>query len=261
MQLLSYETLLLEELDDGLLEVTLSRPKQLNALNMVTVDELFHLINELKNPHTQKYYAIIIRGAERAFSSGGDLNEFLTIYEEHDSVIENYIAKFQRLTKSWYELPIPTIASLHGAVAGGGASLALASDIRIAADNTKIQFIFSRIGLIPDMGAHYLLPRLVGEANSLEWLYTGRPIQSEEALTKGLIHKIVPLEELQRQTIEYAGIYKHGSKEVYKHIKQLIKTNHLSLDQILNQETVIQTDRFKNHEFKDKIQNFFTKKK
>ncbi|MFP5109457.1 enoyl-CoA hydratase/isomerase family protein [Neobacillus sp. C211] len=181
----NYETLIITEPKNRLLEVTLSRPKQLNALNTLMLNELFNLTSELRGNLSDKYNAIIISGAGRAFCSGGDLKEFLGIYEKENSIIETYISKFLRLSKILNELPIPTIACLHEAVAGGGASIALACDIRIAAKNTQIQFNFSRIGLIPDMGAHYLLPKLIGEARSLELLYTGRPILSEEALRIG----------------------------------------------------------------------------
>ncbi|MGG3469717.1 enoyl-CoA hydratase/isomerase family protein [Neobacillus pocheonensis] len=254
-----YETLLITEPKDGLLEVTLSRPKQLNALNMLMIDELFHLTSELRGPLLDKYHAIIFSGAGRAFCSGGDLKEFLGIYEKDHSTIENYISKFLRLSKVLYELPIPTIASLHGAVAGGGASIALACDIRIAAKQTNIQFNFSRIGLIPDMGAHYFLPLLIGEANSLEVLYTGRPILSEEALKIGLIHQVAEGEDLKRQTFEYASQFENMAPQVFRHIKQLIKNRNYSLDQILNLETIIQTERFKSKEFGEAIGRFFEK--
>jgi len=257
----AFETIALSEPDKGLLEVTLSRPNQLNALNMQTIDDLSHLIRELQGPLQGKYQVVLLRGEGRAFSSGGDLTEFLTIYPEDKSIIENYIAKFLRLTKVWYELPIPTIASVHGAVAGGGASLALACDIRIAAENTKFQFVFSRIGLIPDMGAHYLLPKIIGEAKSLDLLYTGRPVSSKEALEIGLVHQVVEGLTLQEKTIEYARPYLDGPLKVYQHIKQLIKSNQMTLDEILNQETTIQTDRFKSEEFKRFINQFLQKKK
>jgi 2-(1,2-epoxy-1,2-dihydrophenyl)acetyl-CoA isomerase len=196
-----YETIDITEPESGVLEVTFSRPIQLNAINSQMVDELFHLTSELRGTLADKYNAIIICGAGRAFCSGGDLKEFLSIYEKDESTVENYIAKFLRLSKILYELPIPTIASMHGAAAGGGASIALACDIRIAAKNTNIQFNFSRIGLIPDMGAHYLLPKILGESKSLEVLYTGRPIPSDEALEWGLVHQLVADEDLKQKTM------------------------------------------------------------
>ena len=257
----SYETISIDEPENGLLEVTLSRPNQLNALNMLMADELMHLASDLIGHLYYKYKAVIIRGAGRAFCSGGDLKEFLGVYDQERYMIENYISNILRLAKTWYELPIPTIACLHGAVAGGGASLALASDIRIASENTQIQFIFSRIGLIPDMGAHYLLPKLVGEATSLDLLYTGRPILSDEALQIGLVHQVVGNEELQQKTIEYARHFNSGPLDVYTQIKKLIKKNNSSIDEILNQETIIQSKRFKSPEFRVFIENFFKDKK
>ncbi|MFJ7729900.1 enoyl-CoA hydratase/isomerase family protein [Neobacillus sp. NPDC097160] len=252
-----YKYLILAEPETGILEVTLSRPKQLNALSMNMVDELFHLTSELRGALANKYKVVIIRGDGRAFCSGGDIKEFLNIYEQDNSTIENYISKILRFAKVWYELPIPTIASLHGAVAGGGASLALACDIRIAAENTKIYFNFSRIGLIPDMGAHYLLPKLIGEARSLEIFYTGRPILPSEAIQIGLVNQVVGNEELQQQSVEYARQFTAGN--VYKHIKQLVKASNDSLDLTLHQEAILQTERFKSKEFKEYMDVFFNK--
>lgn len=257
----NYETIAMNEPARGVLEITLLRPKQLNALSELLVDELLHVISELKGSLAGQYQAAIIRGSGRAFSSGGDIKDFLTLYEQDITVIENYIAKFSRLAQAWYELPLPTIASIHGNVAGGGASLALASDIRIAAEDTQIQFIFSRIGLIPDMGAHYLLPKTVGEARSLELLYSGRPVPSEEALRIGLVHQVVPNDRLQDQSVAYASQYLQGAIDVYRKIKQLVKGHDRSVDQILNLETVLQAERFKSAELKEFVQHFFEEKK
>ena len=165
----SFKTLLIDNSNPGLFTITLNRPKALNALNEEMIDELYRVTTYLKS--TNEYKAVILRGAGRAFCSGGDLRSFENIYDKGKEVIEQFISKFLRFSKTWYELPIPTIACLRGAVAGGGASLALASDIRIASDTTSIQFIFSKIGLIPDMGAHYLLPKIIGEAKAMELLY------------------------------------------------------------------------------------------
>lgn len=251
-----YQTVELEEVSDGLLYVTLSRPNQLNAINPEMIDQLCSVATHIRS--TDRYKAVVLRGAGKAFCSGGDLRSFEKIYNRGKDEIESFIAKFLRFSKLWYDLPVPTIACLHGAASGGGASLALACDIRIAEPTTKIQFVFSKIGLIPDMGAHYLLPKIVGEPKALEILYLGNPIHANEALQMGLIHQVSEESELDEAVLRYASQFKHTSNTSNKIIKWLVKrSSQTSLDEILNEETFYQTECFKTEEFQGYIKRFF----
>jgi 2-(1,2-epoxy-1,2-dihydrophenyl)acetyl-CoA isomerase len=254
-----YQTVKLEEIKDGILCVTLSRPNQLNAINPEMIDELCSVATHIRS--ADRYKAVILKGAGKAFSSGGDLRSFEKVFNLGKDEIESFIAKFLRFSKIWYDLPVPTIACLHGAASGGGASLALACDIRIAAPSTKLQFVFSKIGLIPDMGAHYFLPKIIGEAKALEVLYLGNPIHTDEALRMGLIHQVCDEADLEEVVLRYASQFKHTSTTSNKIIKMLVKrSSHASLDEILNEETYYQTECFKTEEFQGYIKRFFVGK-
>ena len=254
-----YQTVELEEVQEGILYVTLSRPNQLNAINPEMIDELCSVVTHIRS--TERYKAVILRGSGKAFCSGGDLRSFEKIYDRGKDEIESFIAKFLRFSKLWYDLPVPTIACLHGAASGGGASLALACDIRIADPSTKIQFVFSKIGLIPDMGAHYLLPKIIGEAKALEVLYFGNPIHADEALRMGLIHQVSEESELEEAVLRYASQFKQTSSTSNQIIKRLVKrSSQTSLDEILNEETFYQTECFKTEEFQAYIKRFIKSK-
>jgi 2-(1,2-epoxy-1,2-dihydrophenyl)acetyl-CoA isomerase len=254
-----YQTVEMEEVQEGILSVTLSRPNQLNAINPEMIDELCSVATHIRS--ADRYKAVILRGSGKAFCSGGDLRSFEKIYNRGKDEIQSFIAKFLRFSKLWYDLPVPTIACLHGAASGGGASLALACDIRIAAPSTKLQFVFSKIGLIPDMGAHYFLPKIIGEAKALEVLYLGNPIHTEEALRLGLIHQICEESDLEEVVLRYASQFKHTSTNSNKIIKRLVKrSSQTSLDEILNEETLYQTECFKTEEFQGYIKRFFVGK-
>src|SRR5436190_20619408 len=156
----------LYEQSDGIATITLNRPERLNAITFDVYHELTGFFAQLRDD--EDVQVVIITGAGRAFCSGGDVRDIIGALQGRDA---EGLLEFTRLTcdliRNMRALPKPIIASLNGTTAGAGACIALASDIRIAAEEAKIAFIFVKVGLAgTDMGATYLLPRMVGMAKA-----------------------------------------------------------------------------------------------
>src|SRR5438132_11394088 len=168
-------------LSDGIATITLNRPERLNAITFEVYRELTDLFATLREE--KEVRVLVITGAGRAFCSGGDVRDIIGELQGSDA---EGLMDFTRLTceliHNMRALPKPIIASINGTTAGAGACIALASDIRIAAEEAKIAFIFVKVGLAgTDMGATYLLPRVVVLANATGLLMTGDFISAQEA--------------------------------------------------------------------------------
>ena len=180
-----------EQTPTGIATITLNRPERLNALTFEVYRELTDTLAALRDANDVR--VVVITGAGRAFCSGGDVKDIIGELFSRD--VEGLL-EFTRMTcelvRNIRLLPKPVIASLNGTTAGAGACIALASDIRIATADARIAFLFVKVGLSgADMGAAYLLPRVVGLAKATELLYTGDFISAEEAERIGLYNQVV----------------------------------------------------------------------
>jgi len=199
----SYETLELRR-DGGLLWLVLDRPQVLNALSRRLVDELHAVLDMVHDD--QSIRVVILRGAGRAFCAGLDLKE-TNAGSEQESVAQGLRGqrRIAELAMKIHRVPQPFIAAVHGAAAGGGFALALASDIRIAGESARMNAAFIRIGLSAcDVGVSYFLPRIVGSSIASELLLTGDFIDASRALQTGLVSCVVPDAELERTAEEMA---------------------------------------------------------
>jgi len=185
-------TFIYEQTPTGIATITLNRPERLNALTFEVYRELTDTFAALRDEDDVR--VVVITGTGRAFCSGGDVKDIIGELFSRD--VEGLL-EFTRMTcelvRNIRLLPKPVIASLNGTTAGAGACIALASDIRIATADARIAFLFVKVGLSgADMGAAYLLPRVVGLAKATELLYTGDFISAEEAERIGLYNQVVP---------------------------------------------------------------------
>jgi enoyl-CoA hydratase/carnithine racemase len=176
----------------GVATITLNRPDRLNALTFEVYDELRHTFRALGSEPDVR--AVVITGAGAAFCSGGDVRDIIGALVDRD---DRGLLDFTRMTGDLIlairECPRPVIAALNGTTAGAGAVIAIACDIRIAAASARIAFLFTKVGLSgADMGAAWLLPRIVGAGRAAELLMTGDFIAAEEALRIGLYNRVVP---------------------------------------------------------------------
>jgi enoyl-CoA hydratase/carnithine racemase len=190
-----YKCLIYEE-EEGIATLTMNRPERLNALGDTLRDDLHHaLVRASDDPAVR---VIILTGAGRGFCSGGDVKAMHDAKERDQGrpLFEKVAPGRDKTILAMRDAPKPLIAAVNGAAAGAGMNLALACDMRIAATTAKFGETFVKRGLHVDWGGTYFLPRLVGMAKACELIFTGDLIDAEEALTLGLVSKVVPPEEL-----------------------------------------------------------------
>jgi enoyl-CoA hydratase/carnithine racemase len=209
--------------------VTLSRPDKLNALTFDVYADLRDLLGEL--PHRGDARVLVLTGQGRGFCSGGDVEEIIGELQGADAAD---LLAFTRMTgavvKAMRECPLPIVAAVNGVAAGAGSVLALASDFRLLARSASFAFLFTRVGLAgADMGAAYLLPRLVGFGRAMELLVLGEDLSTERAYEIGLATQVVEDEELPGATEALARRLADGPALAYSTTKMLL-TRELDLD-------------------------------
>ncbi len=251
----------LYEQQNGIGTITLNRPDRLNAITFEVYHELTEFIAQLGNENDLR--VVVITGAGRAFCSGGDVIDIIGELTGSDA---EGLLEFTRLTcelvRNMRALPKPIIASLNGTVAGAGACIALASDIRIAAYDAKIAFIFVKVGLAgTDMGATYLLPRVVGLAKATELLMTGDLIDAGEAERIGLYNRVVPRDQLEITTRDFAEKLANGpALGIAKTKEMLNREMHMSFESALEAEAVAQALCMQTPDFKEAHASFVEKR-
>jgi enoyl-CoA hydratase/carnithine racemase len=251
----------LYEEQHGIGTITLNRPDRLNAITFEVYHELTDFFAKLRDETDVR--VIVITGAGRAFCSGGDVRDIIGALQGQDA---EGLLEFTRLTcdliRNMRALPQPIIASLNGTTAGAGACIALASDIRIAAEEAKISFVFVKVGLAgTDMGATYLLPRVVGFAKATELLMTGDFVEANEAERIGLYNRVVPRERLEAATREFAEKLANGPALGIAKTKEMLNRElHMSFESALEAEAVAQALCMQTPDFKEAHAAFIEKR-
>lgn len=186
----------LYEVQDHVATITLNRPEVLNALTLEIYAQLRDLMEELR--YDDAVRVVVLTGAGRAFCSGGDVHKIIGVVLERDMRGHlDFCRMTGHLVRNMRLLPKPIIAAVNGLAAGAGAVLALASDFRILADTAKFAFLFTRVGLTgADMGAAFLLPRVIGQGRAMELLMLGDDIDAPTAAQYGLATRVVPPDEV-----------------------------------------------------------------
>jgi len=207
---------------DGVATITLNRPDKLNALTFEAYADLRDLLAEL--PYRGDTRVLVLRGTGRGFCGGGDVNEIigeLIKMEAHD------LMSFTKMTgdviRAMREMPIPVIAGIQGIAAGAGSVLALAADFRVVAQSGKFAFLFTKVGLSGgDMGAAYLLPRMVGVGRATQLLMLGDTIDAATADRYGLVSQLVADDELDQAVSQLASRLAAGPTLAYAQTKALL---------------------------------------
>ena len=216
-------------LDGGVATVTFSRPDKLNALTFDVYADLRDLLGEL--PHRGDARVLVLTGEGRGFCSGGDVEE---IIGELQRMGAQELLEFTRMSgavvKAMRDCPLPIVAAVNGIAAGAGAVLALAADLRLVASSAKFSFLFTKVGLAgADMGAAYLLPRIVGLGRATELLILGGEVEAARAAGIGLATRVVPDDELDATARELARELADGPALAHATTKLLL-TRELDLD-------------------------------
>jgi 2-(1,2-epoxy-1,2-dihydrophenyl)acetyl-CoA isomerase len=204
----------------GLAEITFNRPAQLNAINVELAERLAAALSAIAQDPSVK--AVLIKGAGRAFMAGGDLKDFHEAGERAPEAVARLIDPFHRIIRAIRDLKPAVIASVHGAVAGGGLALALACDFVIAAEDALFTPAYLRIGANPDGGTTWSVCKLLGARRALEWLMLGDPMSAQQALSLGLINRVVAREVLEQEAKSLALRIATGPAQAQASLKRLI---------------------------------------
>jgi len=241
--------------------ITLNRPDRLNALTFDVYDELRNTFYQLDTEPGVR--AIVITGAGRAFCSGGDVEDIIGKLFEYDA---DGLLEFTRMTcdlilaiKSCRR---PIIAALNGTVAGAGAVIATACDVRIASQSAKIAYLFTKVGLSgADMGASWLLPRIIGLGRATELLMTGAFLSASDALEIGLYNRVVPSGEALPEAIAFAERLAAGPSHALAVTKQALNDEaHMTLAEALEAEAKAQAICMEDPNFREAYEAFVSKR-
>ena len=197
-----YETILYEK-TGGVADVALNRPKKLNAFDATMHEELYAALDGAASD--EEVRCVVVRGEGRGFSAGADLAGILEGSDGTPDLGAYLRNTYGRLVRRMVSMEKPIVASLHGPVYGAGVGIALACDLRIAAQSAKFSVAFIKIGLMPDAGVSFFLPRVVGLGHALEMSMLGDPVEADEALRTGLVNRMVPDESLAEETAALAA--------------------------------------------------------
>lgn len=204
-----------------IMKISLNRPKLMNALNRELLVELEQVIAEIAQDYTVR--VVVITGKGQSFCVGADLRYAKSILNDTQKQRE-FIELFQRVLNSFEDSPKPIIAAINGLALAGGLEMVEACDIAIAAENAKLGDQHNNFGLIPGGGGSQRLPRLVGIRRAKELLLTGRWLSADEALSIGLINKVVPTEALEESAMELAMSLCEKSPLTNAILKKLVNT-------------------------------------
>lgn len=259
-----YETIILEK-KDNIATLTLNRPHKMNAMNATFFEELGDALHRVEQD--EEVRVLIITGAGRAFSTGGDigmLRDMFVIPPEKQGRRVLALEEFRRKSGAMLEiqkLPKPVIAAVNGVAAGGGLMLALVTDIRIASEKATFSHVFARRGL-PDGASTYLLPKLVGVSKALELAYTGDFIDAREAERIGLVNKVVPHDRLMQSAIELAAKIAKGPPITYALTKDAMYRglNATDLDLHLDYEIKVVALTMDTQDFEEGMTAFLEKR-
>ncbi|MEM1031438.1 MAG: enoyl-CoA hydratase family protein [Myxococcota bacterium] len=228
------------ELDHGVAEITLDRPERLNALTFEVYRELAACFRSLE---VDAVRAVMITGRGKGFCSGGDVEGIIAELFARDAAgLLSFTRATGHLIESICALRRPVVAAINGVAVGAGAVIATACDLRIASDRARIGFIFPRVGLSgADMGASFLLPRIVGRGRAAELLYFGDIIDAPTALGMGLVNRVVPADDTVATARVWARRLAEGPAFAHAMTKQMLESEHtMSLSAAIEAEAQAQ---------------------
>src|ERR1700724_917075 len=200
---------LIETIEDGIATLTFNRPERMNALSTPIMEGLPPGLPRLAARPAIR--VIVLPGGGRAFCAGGDVKSMAEGGEQRSAAEATArLRSRMEVSRILHELPKPTIAMVNGPAAGAGLAFALACDLRIAGTSTRLVTAFVRVGFSGDFGGSFFLTRLVGTAKARELYFTGRPVDAQEALSLGLVNRVVPDDQLADATMELARSLAQG---------------------------------------------------
>jgi len=250
-----FEHIRLEISPGAVATVALNRPDSLNALSRGLIEELKAALETLPDSGAR---CLLLTGEGRAFSSGADLVAGGGLPDDVGAALESHL---NPLIEQVFALPMPVVAAVRGPCAGAGCSLALAADIVIAARSAYFLQAFINLGLVPDAGATWLLPRLAGRARAIEMMMLGERIPAERALAWGMISRLVEDEDLETEAGALAARLAQGPTIAYSLLRKLARdAEQLPLTDALAAERHAQTTAGRTEDFKQGVVAFLQKR-
>jgi 2-(1,2-epoxy-1,2-dihydrophenyl)acetyl-CoA isomerase len=250
----------LEERSDAVFTIRLNRPNRLNALSA----DMAHLLVKalLKAGRDDTVRAVIITGEGRAFCAGGDLKML------QDARKRKATSELKALLEAGKEIILaiammnkPVIASVNGAAAGGGMNMALACDFRIASEEATFGESFAQVGLFPDFGGTFFLPRLVGPSRAAELFYTGEMVDAKEAYRIGLVNRVAAADKLEEETKKWAVDLASAPPLAMRALKRVLTSDRPTLEAALDEENRQQVHCFDSEDASEGFAAFFEKRK
>ena len=257
---MSFETVKYE-LNETAAIVTMNRPEALNALSLQLTKDLR---SAFEKAIADRARVVVLTGEGRAFCSGGDLREMRQMWQKEgriEAFLENPLETLHDVISLIRETPIPFVAAVQGVCAGAGTNFALACDLVFAAENATFNEAFVRIGLSPDCGGSFFLPRAVGEKLAAELFMTGETLTAERAAQIGMINRVIKAENLMEETLQMAKKLALAPTSSIGRIKQMLNQSFSNdLPQQLDLEHRLQIESGKSNDFKEGVQAFFEKR-
>ena len=248
-------------LDGGVATIQMNRPDALNALSRQLAEDLASAIKQADSDNAR---AVILTGSGRAFCSGGDLREMRAMGESEGSIeafLDAPLKALHEVVMLIRQTPIPFIAAVNGVCAGAGTNFALACDIVIAADDASFNEAFVRIGLSPDCGGTFFLPRAIGEKLAAEMFMTGMTVSAERAAQIGMINRVVPASELMDEAGKLAASLAIGPTGSFGRIKRMLNATFSNdLREQLKLEADCQVESGQSTDFQEGVKSFFEKR-
>jgi 2-(1,2-epoxy-1,2-dihydrophenyl)acetyl-CoA isomerase len=241
----------------GVATITLARPEALNAL---TVEMKLALLDALGRAADDDVRAVVLTGEGRAFCVGQDLREHADALDSGRTDLDTVREHYNPITRALTGLAKPVIAAVNGTAAGAGASLAFGCDLRLAADNASFLMAFARVGLGPDTGASWTLPRLIGQGRAAAMLMLAEPVAAPQALEMGLVNAVIPGADLPAAAAELAARLAAGPTKAYAAIKHTLAIATVSdLDTALEAEAAAQAQLGRTADHQNATKAFLAK--
>jgi len=252
-----FETILFE-IRDGIAWISFNRPEVYHAVNQKLGEELLTALKRARKEDSVRCLVLTGTG-DKAFCSGQDLKEVHGLSRSLGQSVEK---RYNPIAQALYTMEKPIICRLNGVAAGAGASIALACDYLIASENASMVFAFVNIGLVPDTGSSYILPRLVGYRKAYELLTTGRKIAAQELLQLGMVNEVVPFPELDKRVNEVAQLYAEKPPLALKYTKKMLtEAWNSDLNTCLENEKIYQELAGRSEDYKEGVSAFLEKRK
>ncbi|MCS6934061.1 MAG: enoyl-CoA hydratase-related protein [Chitinophagales bacterium] len=244
--------------ENGICTITLNRPEVFNSFNEELSAEFIDALKKAGKDEAVR--VVVITGAGKAFCSGQDLKDIKGEVGKR-SLGDSVLRRYNPMILAIREMPKPVICRLNGVAAGAGASLALACDIIIAAENATLIEVFANVGLVPDSGSSFFLPRLVGYQKAFEWITLTTRISAAEAQQWGIVYQVVPPDTLDAAVAELANRYAQGPTKAYALTKKLLnKAYTASLTEMLTQEYYGQEIAGRSEDYAEGVRAFIEKR-